>query len=76
MSGKMKTSQEIKYIKGYLNLDYSTVYIFGEFVSSSVVLLAAPSNLPIQVLILLGPSPVQCSVHQLSLIILMESQLK
>ena len=37
MSGKMKTSQEIKYIKGYLNLDYSTVYIFGEFVSSSVI---------------------------------------
>ena len=31
----MKKSQEIKNIKGYLNLDYSTVYIFGEFVSSS-----------------------------------------
>ena len=40
-----------------------------------LVLLAAPSNLPIQVLILPCLSPVQPSVHQLSLIILMESQL-
>ena len=35
MSGKIKTSQEIKYIKGCLNLDYSTVDKIWEFVSSS-----------------------------------------
>ena len=48
----------------------------SDWLSVAGALLAAPSNLPIQVLILPGLSPVQCSVHQLSLIILMESQLK